>query len=488
MTLSNSGLALLNQYQLGAKAVLLADGSTLELLADVRIVPERRLVCKAHWQNQMVYAKLFFGQQAQKYALRDYQGVLALSNAQILTPNVLASTRVKELEIQVLIIEAIEPSQNAEAFYLVASPKARLQLVNQLVVIVAKQHQAGLLQTDMYLKNFLVQSSDIYSIDGDGIRQLTHLSQRKSLQNLAVLLSKIDVIELEQHLPAWLAAYANARHWSALPALKTMLQRIQKARLKAVVRYAEQKVFRQCTDVNIQLEAQHYLAVAQAFSGVLMEMTAESLDACIKRATILKDGNTCTVSLAQLAEQMVVIKRYNIKDFVHWLSRMWRPSRAAISWANAHRLILLGLPTPKPVALLETRCLGLRGKAYFISEYLDGPDLAEAFRATTDKVERATLVKAVVQLCYRLYLLQISHGDLKATNIKVQQGQPTLIDLDSMQQYRNAYFAKRGHVKDLQRLMQNWKDDTSLYNAFVKSFKVVYTDHTPLKQANILSD
>jgi hypothetical protein len=67
-------------------------------------------------------------------------------------------------------------------------------------------------------------------------------------------------------------------------------------------------------------------------------------------------------------------------------------------------------------------------------------------------------------------------------------GQPVLIDLDSMQQHRCAYFAHRGHVKDLQRLMQNWKHDTSLYNAFVKSFKVVYADHTLLKQASVLSD
>jgi tRNA A-37 threonylcarbamoyl transferase component Bud32 len=114
--------------------------------------------------------------------------------------------------------------------------------------------------------------------------------------------------------------------------------------------------------------------------------------------------------------------------------------------------------------------------------------LAESFKALTDKVERAALVKAVVQLCYRLYLLQISHGDLKATNIKVLAGQPVLIDLDSMQQRRYAFFANHAHAKDLQRLMQNWKDDTSLYNAFIKSFKVVYANHTLLKQANILSD
>lgn len=488
MALSASAQALLAQHGLDADTIALDNGSVLQLVTDVRLVPARRLVCQATWQNRAVFAKLFFGRRANEYAQRDQQGIAALQAAHILTPGILAFTHVQAANVYVLIVEAIVPSQHAEVVYAQASPKVRIKLVQQLVSIVAKQHRAGLLQTDMYFKNFLVQSSAIYSIDGDGIRTFANLSQRKALHNLSVLLSKVDVIELEQHLVAWLALYAKERGWLAPPSLKRMQRKIQEARWKAATRYADHKVFRQCTDVQVQQDAKQFVALAQPFSSLATTMTAEELDASIDRANLLKDGNTCTVSLATLAEQTVVIKRYNMKNLRHWLSRTWRPSRAAISWANAHRLQLLELPTPKPIALLETRYLGLRGKAYFISAYVDAPDLAEAFIAQTDKVERAALVKAVVQLCYRLYLLQISHGDFKATNIKVLAGQPILIDLDSMQQHRHTCFANRAHAKDLQRLMQNWKDDTSLYNAFVKSFKVVYADHAPLIQAKILSN
>lgn len=488
MALSTPAHELLARHSLHPDAIVLDNGTTLTLLKDVRLVPTRRLVCEATWQNRTVFAKLFFGQCAHDYARRDQQGIAALQAAQILTPAILAFSRVQASDVHVLIFEAIEPSQNAEVFYAQASPKMRVQLIQQLVAIIAKQHQAGLLQTDMYLKNFLVQSSVIYSIDGDGIRQTAKLSQRKALGNLAVLLSKVDVIELEQHLSAWLELYAKERGWQAPPSFKMMQRRIQDARWKAATRYADHKVFRQCTDVQVTQDTRQFLAIAQPFSGLANTMTSESLDMAIDHAKLLKDGNTCTVSLTTIAGLALVIKRYNMKSMRHWLSRMCRPSRAAKSWANAHRLRLLDLPTPKPVAFLETRYMGLRGKAYFVSEYIEAPDLAESFKALTDKVERAALVKAVVQLCYRLHLLRISHGDFKATNIKVLAGQPVLIDLDSMQQHRCAYTAHRGHVKDLQRLMQNWKHDTSLYNAFVKSFKVVYADHTLLKQASVLSD
>jgi tRNA A-37 threonylcarbamoyl transferase component Bud32 len=214
--------------------------------------------------------------------------------------------------------------------------------------------------------------------------------------------------------------------------------------------------------------------------------TGGALDQLMTPDCLLKDGNTCTVGLVNITSQPVVIKRYNIKNIRHKISRMWRPSRAAASWANAHRLQILGIQTPAPVALIEKRKFGLRGTAYFLSEFVKSPDIAEYFAETSDKVQRAEAVKQTVQLFYRLYLLNISHGDMKATNIKMLQNKPMLIDLDSMKQHKSVIYAQKLHIKDLKRFMQNWKQDASLYNAFLKSFKVVYADHQVLQQANLI--
>ncbi|HSI25062.1 MAG TPA: lipopolysaccharide kinase InaA family protein, partial [Methylotenera sp.] len=187
----------------------------------------------------------------------------------------------------------------------------------------------------------------------------------------------------------------------------------------------------------------------------------------------------------------IVIKRYNIKHFWHGLSRAFRPTRAAASWANAHRLSILEIATAKPIALYEQRIFGLlgfnlRSRAYFLAEYLDLPDVAEYFAQTQDKAQRAEAVKNIATIFYKLYLLQISHGDMKATNIKMHGTQPVLIDLDSMRQHGKTNIA--AHVRDLQRFMQNWKDNSSLYNAFVKTFKVVYPDDSLLIRAGIATN
>ena len=53
-------------------------------------------------------------------------------------------------------------------------------------------------------------------------------------------------------------------------------------------------------------------------------------------------------------------------------------------------------------------------------------------------------------------------------------------------QHSSVAIAQKNHVRDIKRFMQNWKDTPSLYNAFVKVFKVVYVDHAPLQAAQIL--
>jgi tRNA A-37 threonylcarbamoyl transferase component Bud32 len=89
---------------------------------------------------------------------------------------------------------------------------------------------------------------------------------------------------------------------------------------------------------------------------------------------------------------------------------------------------------------------------------------------------------------YRMYWLKLSHGDMKATNIKVLDGKPYLIDLDSMQQHAWDFLAKKRHAKDLKRFMRNWQDQPTLYNTFVKAFFAVYADSQVLRLAGLSVD
>ncbi len=478
----------------------LPDKSRLECQEVVRVIPGRRVVCKAKWQGRLVFAKIFIGKSAENYALRDKRGVESLLVNNIMTPELLYASGVND-SAYVLIFSAIESAENAETTWRHGDEVPRFELMQKLVETVAFHHQVDLIQSDLHLKNFLIVHADrqchvVYTLDGDGIRYLSPLfKKRKKLRNLATLFSKMDVLD-----DRWISELYR-RYCTQLSTPYSMRDEAmvweltQHIRYQVAKGYAEKKVFRNCTDVKTELSFKRFLAVSSGFgveSGVL-----ESLDQFLSdEQHNIKNGNTCTIAKAMLANRSVIIKRYNIKNFWHGVNRAFRQSRAAISWANAHRLMISNIATPKPLALLEERFGWLRRRAYFLSEYLDAPDAMQFFAQSVKIEDRKTVACNLATLFYKLYLLRISHGDCKATNIKIVDLAPVLIDLDGMQAYRTSIFTdwwfERKHIKDLKRLMKNWAQDVET-SALLKqalqlqySFEDIYAGRNILIRAGIV--
>ncbi len=475
---------LMVSFGLGSPALLVGEHAMTDIQI-VRSIPSRRCVFRAIWQGEPVFVKMFYGSRANNYALRDMTGIAQLQEANVTTPRILYHGEARELHGYAVIYQAIVEADNAETSYMNSSDAEQVALAIRLVMTVAMHHNANLIQTDMYLKNFLVTDNLIYTIDGDGIKRFGKLSKNHALQNLSCLLSKFDVLMLDQSLSTLLKAYSDTRLWDKSPDITEINRQIATARRKALAAYAK-KVFRQCSDVNVTKGYRLFTAVRSEYAYQSLPLTPKQLDGYLSTDKLIKDGNTCTVALVTVSKRQLVIKRYNIKHFWHGVSRACRKTRASVSWENAHRLQLLGIHTASPVALLEERWFGLKLRAYFLTEYVDAPDALAFFKQISDKTIRAQAVKALVQLFYRLYLLQISHGDMKASNIKIlSDAEPLFIDLDSMKQHKSAKKAAKMHTKDIKRFMQNWKDEPSLYNAFVKVFKVVYADHATLQAAEI---
>ncbi|MEQ1598769.1 MAG: lipopolysaccharide kinase InaA family protein [Methylotenera sp.] len=471
--------------------IYLKNASPIHVETVVRTVPHQREVVRGTWQDahgkaQKIYAKFFFGARAAQHYARDLSGITDLVAAKIPTPPLLFQGQDASGLAYILIFSEIQNALNAEESWQNLDEKARFNLAKRLVAEIAKHHNAGLLQTDLYLKNFLVDNDKIYTLDGDGIRKFTRLSQQRALKNLSVLLSKFDVLEVEVWLADLLKAYAEDRGWGTLRDAGSIKKMTNTHRQKVASHYADKKVFRQCADVKSYALESSWILVCRAYENIDF---SGNLDALLTEQNLLKRGNTCTVALAEIDGKKAVIKRYNIKNFWHGLSRAVRQTRAAASWANAHRLKILGIATVQPIALIENPNFGfLNGKAYFLAEYIDAPDAAEFFSKTHNKKARADAVKNIVILFYKLFLLKISHGDMKATNIKMLDNKPVLIDLDSMQQHRFDAFALTAHVRDLRRFMQNWQDDNALYNAFVETYRVIYEDFEPLEKAGIFQN
>jgi len=479
----NADLIALSRAGLGEFHLGLADGSILESSRIVRRVPGRRIVCFGQWRGQAVYAKIFLGKSGYRYAERDLQGVKLLEQAKVNTPAVLYHGADVDQHAKILIFAAVAQSQNAEDIWQTLKDGQRFLLAQSLVREVAYHHNAGILQTDLYLKNFLVQGEKIYTIDGDAVKRLPNIFTDKcALRNLAVLMSKFDVLECETWCHALFATYLSARKKQLSIDERSLKHNIWSHRQAVVKGYADKKVFRQCTDVSVSRTFKRFLAVSSKFYHPQLLDALIDPDALLESANSqkLKSGNTCTVALTKIGADEIVVKRYNIKSFLHALGRAFRVSRAAKSWANAHRLQMYRILTAPPIALLECRFGIVRRHAYLLAENIAEPDVAEYFsagdRSAESWADKKNAARNIASMFYKLNLLKITHGDFKATNIKIVGNEPLLIDLDSMREYRYRWMFERQHIRDIRRFMRNWQHQPKVRQLLLDAFNDIYKD------------
>lgn len=467
----------------------LKDAEALICHEVVRAIPGKRLVCRGDWAGQAVYAKLFSGRQAGRYASRDAEGVRALIGADLDTPALLHVGQSADQSCEVIIFAEIPDSRTAESIWPELDHDQRYILAATLVREVARHHKAGLLQTDLYLKNFLLQGERLFTLDGDGIRKMPPLfAAQAGWRNLALLLSKLDVLDLSAWLPDLLAIYAAEREiGSILP--ERLAKLVESQRHRVIDGYADKKVFRDCTDVAVEKSWRCFVARMRGVWDKATPISPGDLDRQLGDASEparLKSGNTCTVGLAEIAGRQLVVKRYNIKNWLHGIGRLWRHSRASVSWSNAHRLRMHGVATAAPLALVESRFGLCRLQAYFLAEFIDAPDMETWMRDREIDADTKRLVAGkLARLMYKLRLLQISHGDMKATNIYVDGTEPMLIDLDSMRHHRCRKWFERKHVRDLQRLLRNWADRPHIQRMLIEALQQAYGQDPLLKKAGI---
>ncbi len=444
-----------------------AGSADLQLLSVLRVLPGQRYVGAGVWRGKPVLAKLLVGSNAARHFQRELAGVRLLAQSGVTTPLLLADG-LREGEGGWLLFEFLEGSTSlGDAWAEVEAQKPlsdeQSLVLGEALTAVAQMHAKGLWQDDLHLDNLLRHNGQLHVIDGGGIKAETPgqpLSRQQVLQNLGVFFAQLPK-NLEPFIEELLVHYlmANSEHALPLEALQKQIDKVRHWRLKDYL----DKAGRDCTLFSVERGASGLRAIRRNEVTAMQSVLADA-DALIDAGHLYKTGGAASVARVEVQGRGLVIKRYNIKNTAHWFKRFWRPSRAWHSWIEGHRLAFLGFATPKPLAVLETRWLGLRGKAYLVTELLDGPDLMSAFAPYVENGEVPDeQLQALQRLLAQLIHERISHGDLKAYNLFWKDGDWALIDLDAMSQHVTQMSFAPAFAKDRARLLRNWPVESALY-------------------------
>ncbi len=427
------------------------------------------MVCRANFQKHTVIAKLFIHP---KKSTTDHKQELAgykyLVDSKTITPELISSGSITNRGFYVLY-KYIEETTSLERYITPKPNRLSLAYIKRLIPVIAKMHNANIQQMDLHLNNFLVQQNgdktELYAIDCGDVSALNEAPEKRLLQvnkNIACIFSQLPII-YDQYLSDFLTVYRQESAIQQVANQADICNQIKQWRKWRITNYLK-KANRNCSEFICEQSWHETRCYKREYANREWQNFYSQLDRLVENSPRLKDGNTATVALAQCQGNQIVIKRYNIKNLRHWLGRFWRPSRGWKTWQNAHRLGVLGIKTPEPIAIIEQRFGWFRHKAFYISRYDPAVDALTKY-SETDKVTDEHL-EDFEQLFTTMVYSQLSHGDLKANNILLTENGLSVIDLDAMQIHANPQRFKKAFSRDLKRFMKNWPAKSNTHKQF----------------------
>lgn len=414
--------------------LLSLEGAQLSCQRALRLLPGRRLACVGEMNGHTVFIKLFFGSGFRQRCDSEAAGYRQLAAAGVRVPAILAT--LADNDVAVLVLEWLE----GESLAAQSPADWPATLADDFCAQLAQMYRAGLVQEDLHLDNFLATANGLYVIDAGSVSHHENLSLKARNENLALLCAQAS-------LPAQaaLTQLVSGRLTEHLAAPSRFQQHVQR-RLMARIRQANKKWLRDCTAVRADaIDNAHYLmdrALEQSGAARLLALLQQP-----DQLPLIKQGSRISV----YGDETLVLKHYRQGGVKSRFKQVLGFHPAQRSWRYGWTWSLLGLPTPRPLALL----LHADGSAVIAMPFCSAARYSELLEQ--QRVHADQLRPVIEQQLHWLAQAQLWHGDTKAQNILLQHDQPVWIDLDAAGWSARAGRAHRKHQRDWQRFALNWQ-------------------------------
>ncbi len=450
-------------------ALFLTEVESIRVKHALRFVPKKRLVVLADWQDKKVIVKFFISSAAKRHFEREKNNLLQLQRAKIDVPQLLYAGQITNQNIYYLVLEYLEHTTSLNE-----NDLENEQVLQQICRVLTKLHQQQYLHLDLHLNNFLIEQQNIYLIDCGAIKKnyfRLSLSLAQRLKNLALFAAQFKDNTIKQEiLKHYLLINLQQVNQAIAQQFNFYIGYWQRKREKNYLK----KIFRNSTAYFAQKKWNHYLVCKRAYVATLTHFFANPEQYLQeKKISLLKDGNSSTVLKFHVEQFSIVVKRYNIKNFIHGLRRSIQTTRARKSWYYSHLLLMHDIPVPEPIAIYEQRFFIFSHTSYFLMQDIPGVPLLHYLLDEKQTLEQKQhIISEMKNLFAKLAQLNISHGDTKAMNYLVHENKVYLIDLDGMRQFHSREKFIAAYQADQRRFLKDWQQHPDIWPLFIDFFNV----------------
>jgi len=317
----------------------------------------------------------------------------------------------------------------------------KANILKGIAGLVGEIHRKGIYHRDLHSGNILVKWNGshglcLHIIDLHRADVYRRISKQKRLQNLAQLFFSLSGIMVNEDEGAFLAFYAGKAEGligdkdQALRTIHRMGERVRfrhfQSRQKRCIRRGT--LFDREKKENFRWFWRRGAPIAEIEMILTLPRSGQA-----HSERVLKSSKETTISICSIKRQAgtqgICLKTYRYRGLIYGITYLFRPSKAMKSWVAAHGLLVRGIPTARPMALIEERRWRvLRDSFLFMEDLTDCPGIDRYVKAAftgkgrgdRHKRKRA-LITAFATTMRSLHNSGIFHKDLKAANVLVKE-------------------------------------------------------------------
>ena len=348
--------------------------------------------------------------------------------------------------------------------FVTLSLDARRGIVLSILKVLGAMHRSGIGNYDLGIAGFLSARGNLDFIP---VQPLNRFSQKGgvpsniAMKNLAQVLAQLPP-DFDRESPVLCSVYAASAGVGS-PPVDQVRKWCLRYRSKFVHRRLK-KVERSSREYAVSHTLRRTTIVSRGHMGVLAGLLNDP-DSYLSAGTPLKLGTANTVVTLDLEGRRYAIKRYNLKNWRFFFSRLLKSSRPLKAWRGIHAFLFFGVPTAEPIALIRERWGPFYFRAWMVTDYIEAPHFGVYFSKSLNlsalPEKEAEMLEGFFR---RMTAARLSHGDLKCTNLLWNENRgPVSIDMDAARYHgNNRRSFQRKWLKDRRRFLLNWAK-TPLY-------------------------
>jgi len=395
-------------------------------------------------------------------ALAEWRNLRILEKSGLPCPKALAFFEKRSwgmLETACLVIQGLENAQPLNEFSADCSLTAaqKFTLTRQLARLSAAMHATGIFSRDYHAGNIMIRPA------GQGFELfLIDLHRARVVKKISPSMIIADLAKLSKSLPASRSArlrFAREYYRHAAPVampLSEFMQRIHEKTARITTRQILSRS-RRCILKSSVFEIsrswrERYCGRRDFGHAAARTLIAQHLDKQKDQQTIIKKSSKSTLTTHALQPgQTQCVKGCRNRGFVYALLNLFKKSRALKSWIAANGLIVRGVLTPLPLAMVEKRCGPLVQENFYICNWLENsPELNTYITGRQwQDADKKKFVRCLAKTIAGLHARGIYHADLKSNNILVRAAAASweffFVDLDRVSFNRPLTFDRRAN-------------------------------------------